>query len=185
MDFVIDLPKTMRGYDTIWVIVDCLNKSAHFLPIEKTYPLNRFSKIYIKKIVKLHSVTSSIVSDRQPCFTSHFWGALHDVLGSQLKFSTTFHLQTDRQSERTIRTLEDMLTACVLDFQGSWDEHLPLVEFTYNNSFHSSIGMLLYEILYRRPVDRRYVGKKLVIGLSQVLKLLSRHKKRFKLSKLE
>ena len=76
------------------------------------------------------------------------WGVLHDALGSLLKFSIAFHPQTDGQSERTIRTLEDMLRACVLDFQGSWDEHLPLVEFAYNNSFHSSIRMSPYEALY-------------------------------------
>ena len=99
--------------------------------------------------MKLHSVPASIVSDRDPRFTSHFWGALHEALGSQLKFNTTFHPQTDDQSERTIRTLENILRACVLDFQGSWDEHLPLVEFAYNNSFHSSIGMSPYEALYR------------------------------------
>ena len=150
MDFVMGLPRTSKGYDSIWVIVDHLTKSAHFLPIKKTYPLSRFARIYIEEIVKLHGVPASIVSDRDPQFTSHFWGALHEALGSQLKFSTAFHPQTDGQSERTIRTLEDMLRACVMDFQGSWDEHLPLVEFTYNNSFHSSIGMSPYEALYGR-----------------------------------
>ena len=130
------------------MIVDRLTKSAHFLPIKKTYPLNRFTRIYIKEIAKLHGVPSSIVSDRDPCFTSHFWGPLHKIVGSQLKFSTTFHPQKDSQSERAIRTLKDMLRACVLDFQGSWDEYLPLAEFAYNNSFHSSIGMSPYEALY-------------------------------------
>ena len=125
MDFVMDLPRTFRGYDSIWVIVDRLTKSTHFLPIKKTYPLSRFAKIYIEEIVKLHGVPASVVSNRDSRFTSHFWGALHEALGSQLKFSTAFHPQTDDQSERTIRTLEDMLRACVLDFQGSWDEHLP------------------------------------------------------------
>ena len=93
-----------------------------------------------------HSVPASIVSDRDPHFTSHFLGALHEALGSQLNFSIAFHLQTNDQSERTIKTLKDMLRACVLDFQSSWDEHLPLVEFAYNISFHSSIGMSSYEV---------------------------------------
>jgi len=151
MNFVMGLPRTSRGYDSIWVIIDHLTKSAHFLPIKKTYPLNRFARIYIEEILKLHGVPASIVSDRDPCFTSHFWEALHEALGSQLKFSTTFHPQIDGQSERTIRTLENMLRACVLEFQSSWDEHLPLIEFANNNSFHSSIIISLYEILYGRP----------------------------------
>ena len=100
MDFVIGLPKMTKGYDFIWVIVDRLTKSAHFLPIKKTYPLNRFVRIYIEEIMKLHGVPSSIVSDQDPRFTSHFWGGLHEVLGSQLKFSTTFiHRQMVSQRE--------------------------------------------------------------------------------------
>ena len=92
------LPMTSRGYDSIWVIVDRLTKSTHFFPIKKTYPLNRFVKIYIKEIVKLHGVPSDVISYRDPHFTSHFWGALHDALRSQLKFSMTFHSQIDGQS---------------------------------------------------------------------------------------
>ncbi|KAL0416543.1 UNVERIFIED_CONTAM: Transposon Tf2-12 polyprotein [Sesamum latifolium] len=90
------------------------------------------------------------VSDRDPRFTSHFWGSLHKALGTKLHFSTAFHPQTDGQSERTIQTLEDMMRACVIEFRGNWDDHLPLIEFAYNNSFHSSIGMAPYEALYGR-----------------------------------
>ncbi|KAL0409677.1 UNVERIFIED_CONTAM: Transposon Tf2-11 polyprotein [Sesamum radiatum] len=90
------------------------------------------------------------VSDRDPRFTSHFWGSLHRALGTKLHFSTAFHPQTDGQSERTIQTLEDMMRACVIEFKGNWDDHLPLMEFAYNNSFHSSIGMAPYEALYGR-----------------------------------
>ena len=82
IDFLMGLPSTTRGYYVIWVIVDCLTKSAHFLPIKKTYPLNRFARIYIEEIVKLHGVPSTIVSDRDPRFTSHFWEALHEALES-------------------------------------------------------------------------------------------------------
>ncbi|KAL0450940.1 UNVERIFIED_CONTAM: Retrovirus-related Pol polyprotein from transposon opus [Sesamum latifolium] len=92
----------------------------------------------------------SAVSDRDPRFTSHFWGSLHKALGTKLHFSTAFHPQTDGQSERTIQTLEDMMRACVIEFRGNWDDHLPLIEFAYNNSFHSSIGMAPYEALYGR-----------------------------------
>ncbi|KAL0455612.1 UNVERIFIED_CONTAM: Transposon Tf2-12 polyprotein [Sesamum latifolium] len=90
------------------------------------------------------------VFDRDPRFTSHFWGSLHKALGTKLHFSTAFHPQTDGQSERTIQTLEDMMRACVIEFRGNWDDHLPLIEFAYNNSFHSSIGMAPYEALYGR-----------------------------------
>ncbi|KAL0463175.1 UNVERIFIED_CONTAM: Transposon Tf2-12 polyprotein [Sesamum latifolium] len=102
------------------------------------------------EIVRLHRIPTSIVSDRDPRFTSHFWGSLHRALGTKLHFSTAFHPQTDGQSERTIQTLEDMMRACVIEFRGNWDDHLPLIEFAYNNSFHSSIGMAPYKALYGR-----------------------------------
>ena len=95
MDFVSGLPRTVKGYDAIWVVVDRLTKSTHFLPIKKTYPLNHLAKLYVEEVVRLHGVPSSIVSHRDPRFTSHFWGALQDALGTKLKFSTTFHPQTD------------------------------------------------------------------------------------------
>ncbi|KAL0448243.1 UNVERIFIED_CONTAM: Transposon Ty3-I Gag-Pol polyprotein [Sesamum latifolium] len=98
------------------------------------------------------------VSDRDPRFTSHFWGSLHKALGTKLHFSTAFHPQTDGQSERTIQTLEDMMRACVIEFRGNWDDHLPLIEFAYNNSFHSSIGMAPYEALYEGNVEVQSVG---------------------------
>ena len=102
------------------------------------------------EIVRLHGVPVSIVSDRDPRFTSRFWQKLHSALGTRLNFSTAFHPQTDGQSERTIQILEDMLRACVLDFHAAWDRSLPLAEFAYNNSFQTSIGMAPYEALYGR-----------------------------------
>ncbi|XP_055960308.1 uncharacterized protein LOC130015005 [Mercurialis annua] len=139
MDFVVGLPHTRQGYDSIWVIVDRMTKSAHFLPIKVSYTASRLAQLYIDRIVSLHGVPVSIVSDRGS-----------ESLGSRLDFSTAFHPQTDGQSERTIQTLEDMLRMCVLDFQGSWDTHLPLIEFSYNNSYHASIEMAPYEALYGR-----------------------------------
>ena len=88
-----------------------------------------------REIVRLHGVPVSIVSDRDPRFTAHFWKSFQRVMGTRLTMSTTFHPQADGQSERTIQVLEDMLRACVLDHHGGWEEHLPLVEFTYNNSY--------------------------------------------------
>ena len=120
---------------------------AHFLVVRMTFTLERFCWLYIREIVRLHGVLISIMSDRNPRFTTHFWKAM----GTRLTMSTTFHPQTDGQSEKTIQVLEDMLQACILDHKGSWEEHLPLVEFAYNNSYQASIQMAPYESLYGRP----------------------------------
>ena len=116
-----------------------------------TFTLERFCQLYIREIVRLHGVPVSIVSDRDPRFTAHFWKSFQKAVGIRLTMSIAFHPQTDGQSERTIQVLEDMLRACVLDHKGSWEEHLPLVEFAYNNSYQASIRMALYEALYGRP----------------------------------
>ena len=150
MDFVQGLPRTRHGFDSIWVIVDRLTKTAHFVPVRSSYTPERLAKEYMSTIVRLHGVPLSIVSDRDPRFTSRFWRAFQRELGTDLRFSTAYHPQTDGQSERTIQTLEDMLRACVLDFGGSWEDHLALIEFAYNNSYHSSIQMAPHEALYGR-----------------------------------
>lgn len=150
MDFVTGLPKTLKGYEAIWVIVDRLTKSAHFIPIDIIFPLQKLADLYISVIMKFHGVPSSIVSDRDPRFTCGFWKSLYEALGSNLKLSSSYHPQTDGQTERIIQTLEDLLRACVLEQGGDWDNHLTLIEFTYNNRYHSSIGMAPYEALYGR-----------------------------------
>ncbi|GJV73482.1 putative reverse transcriptase domain-containing protein [Tanacetum coccineum] len=141
MDFITKLPKSSSGHDTIWVVVDRLTKSAHFLPIREDYKTEKLAKIYTNEIVARHGVPVSIISDRDGRFTSHLWQAFQEALGTRLDMSTAYHPQTDGQSERTIQTLEDMLRACVMDFGGSWDTHLPLIEFSYNNSYHTSISL--------------------------------------------
>ena len=151
MDFVTYLPQTPQGHDAIWVIVDRLTKLAHFIVVRMTFTLERLCRLYIREIVPLQGVPVSIVLDRDPRFTTHFWKSFKKAMGIRLTMSTTFHPQTDGQSERTIQVLEDMLRACVLDHKGSWEEHLPLVEFAYNNSYQSSIQMAPYEALYGRP----------------------------------
>ena len=150
MDFVVGLPRTASGNDMIWVIVDRLTKSAHFIAIKETFSVEKLAEIFVSQIVRLHGVPRSIISDRDGRFTSRFWKSVHTAMGSKLKFSTAFHPQTDGQSERTIQTLEDMLRSCILDFKGSWDQKLPLIEFSYNNSYHASIGMAPFEALYGR-----------------------------------
>ena len=150
MDFVVGLPKTLGKFDSIWVIVDRLTKSAHFIPVKMTYNAEKLAKLYISEIVRLHGVPLSIISDRGTQFTSKFWRTLHVELGTRLDLSTAFHPQTDGQSERTIQVLEDMLRASVIEFGGNWDNFLPLAEFSYNNRYHSSIDMALFETLYGR-----------------------------------
>ncbi|KAJ9545109.1 LOW QUALITY PROTEIN: hypothetical protein OSB04_024816 [Centaurea solstitialis] len=163
MDFVTKLPRTKKGHDSIWVIVDRLTKSAHFLPIREIYSINRLAKLYVDEIVMRHGVPISIISDRDSKFTSRFWQSLQTALGTRVDLSMAYHPQTDGQTERTIQTLEDMLRACVLEFGGSWDDHLPLVEFSYNNSYHTSIQCTPYEALYgrkcRSPLNWLEVGE--------------------------
>ncbi|GKE82798.1 putative reverse transcriptase domain-containing protein, partial [Tanacetum coccineum] len=122
IDFVTKLPKTSSEHDTIWVIVDRLTKSAHFLPMREDYKMERLARLYLNEIVARY--------------------------GTRLDMSITYHPQTNGQSERTIQNLKDMLRACVLDFGGSWDVHLPLVEFSYNNSYHASVRCAPFEALY-------------------------------------
>nr|GEY82467.1 putative reverse transcriptase domain-containing protein [Tanacetum cinerariifolium] len=168
MDFVSGLPRTPSGYDTIWVIVDRLTKSAHFLPMKKTNSMEKLTRLYLKEIVYRHGVPVSIISDRDSYFMLRFWRSLQEALGTNLDMSTAYHPQTDGQSERTIQTLEDMLRACVIDFGSSWDRHLPLVEFSYNNSYHASLKAAPYEALYERkcrsPVCWSEVGDSQLTG---------------------
>ncbi|KAD2394276.1 hypothetical protein E3N88_41253 [Mikania micrantha] len=138
MDFITKLPRTPSGCDTIWVIVDRLTKSAHFLAIKENDKMEKLARIYVKEVVSRHGVPISIISDRDARFTSNFWKSLQKSLGTRLDMSTAYHPQTDGQSERTIQTLEDMLRACVVDFGNSWETHLPLVEFSYNNKVGDS-----------------------------------------------
>jgi hypothetical protein len=132
------------------------------------------AELYVSEIVRLHGVPESIVSDREPRFVSKFWKELQSALGTRLYFSTAFHPQTDGQSERTIQTLEDMLRSCVMQFRGSWDEKLHLMEFAYNNSYHSSIGMAPHEALYgrqcRTPLCWNEVGEKEFAGPEIIFK---------------
>ncbi|GJS06389.1 putative reverse transcriptase domain-containing protein [Tanacetum coccineum] len=145
MDFITKLPRSSQGFDTIWVIVDRLTKSAHFLPIRENDPLDKLAR-----------------------FTSNFWRSFQKALGTDISMSTAYHPETDGQSERTIQTLEDMLRACVIDFGKGWVKHLPLAEFSYNNSYHVSIKAASYEALYgikcRSPVCWAKVGEAQLTG---------------------
>ena len=147
-------------------------KSAHFLAVRMTFALERFCRLYIREIVQLYGVLVSMVSDRDPRFTAHFWKSFQKAIGTRLTMSTAFHPNTYGQSERTIQVLEDMLQACVLDHKGSWEKHLPLVEFAYNNSYQASIQMAPYEALYGRPCRSPLcwtkVGESSITGLDLI-----------------
>ncbi|GKE73280.1 putative reverse transcriptase domain-containing protein [Tanacetum coccineum] len=168
MDFVTKLPRTQSGNDTIWVIVDQLTKSAHFLPMRETDPMDKLARLYLKEVVMRHGIPVSIICDCDPRFTLNFWRSFQKAMGTQLDMSTAYHSQTDRKSKRTIQTLEDMLRACVIYFGNGWERHLPLSEFSYNNSYHASIKAAPFEALYgrkcRSPVCWAEVGDAQLTG---------------------
>jgi hypothetical protein len=150
MDFIVGLPRTQVGYDSIWVIVDRLTKVAHFIPVKTTYLSAKLAELYMSRIVYLHGVPKKIMSDRGSQFTSKFWEKFHETMDTKLNFSSAYHPQTDGQTERTNKILEDMLRACALKYGKSWDKSLPYAEFLYNNSYQASIKMAPYEALYGR-----------------------------------
>ncbi|GKE47528.1 reverse transcriptase domain-containing protein, partial [Tanacetum coccineum] len=150
MDFITKLPKSSQGYDTIWVIVDRLAKSAIFVLMRETDPMEKLARMYLKEVVTGHGIPLSIIYDRDPRFASNLCRSLQKALVTSLDMSTAYHPQTDEQSERTIQTLKDMLRACAIDFGKGWVNHFPLVEFSCNNSYHASIKAASFEALYGR-----------------------------------
>ncbi|GKC91765.1 putative reverse transcriptase domain-containing protein [Tanacetum coccineum] len=172
MDFITKLLKSSHGFDTIWVIVDRLTKSTHFLPIRENDPLEKLARLYLNRIVARHGIHASIICDRDERFTSNFWRSFQKALGTDISMSTAYHPETDGQSERTIQTLKDMLRACVIDFGKGWIKHLSLAEFSYNNSYHASIKAAPYKALYgrkcRSPVCWAEVGEAQLTGLELI-----------------
>jgi transposase InsO family protein len=126
MDFIVGLPNTSRHHDSIWVIVDRLTKTAHFLPVHTTHKAEKYAEIYIDQIVRLHGISRTIVSDRGALFVAHFWEQLQKSLRTTVIRSSTYHPQTDGQTERVNQILEDMLIACVLHYGKDWDKSLSL-----------------------------------------------------------
>jgi hypothetical protein len=151
MDFIVGLPRTSRGYNSIWVIVDRLTKSAHFIHVATTYRVGQYAELYISHVVRYHGIPKTIISDRGCIFVTRFWEQLHECLGTHLIRSSAYNHQTDGQMGRVNQIIEDMLRACVLTDGPKWDKHLPLAEFSYNNSYQESIKMSPFEALYGRP----------------------------------
>ena len=168
MDFIVGLPRTRDGYDSICVIVDRLTKTTHFIPVRTTYTSAKLAELYMSRIVCLHGVLKKIVSDRGTQFTSRFWQKLHENLDTHLNFSSAYHPQTDGQTERTNQILEDMLRACALKYGNSWDKSLSYAEFSYNNSYQASLKMSPFEALYgrkcRTPLHWSETGESQVFG---------------------
>ncbi|GJW60148.1 putative reverse transcriptase domain-containing protein [Tanacetum coccineum] len=167
MDFVTKLPKSPQGHDTIWVIVDRLTKSAIFTPIRETDPTEKLARIYINEVVARHGIPVSIICDRDLRFASHL--EIHsEDFGYYFGYEYCVPSRNYDKSERTIQTLEDMLRACVIDFRNGWIKHFPLVEFSYNNSYHASIKAAPFEALYGRkccsPVCWDEVGEAQLTG---------------------
>jgi transposase InsO family protein len=168
MDFIVGLPWTPKGNDLIWVIVDRLTKVADFVPVKVTFGTERLANLYVEHILRLHGAPKSIVSDRGPQFVAKFWRSLHKLMGTTLHYSTTFHPQTDGQTERVNQVLEDMLRACALTYGTDLESSLPFEEFSYNNGFQASLRMAPFEALYgrrcRTPLAWSEVGEGALFG---------------------
>jgi hypothetical protein len=168
MDFIVGLPNTPLRHDSIWVIVDRLTKTAHFLPVHTTCNAKKYAEIYLDQIVRLHGIPKTIISDRGTLFIARFREQLQDALGTKLIRSSAYHPQTDGQTERINQILEDMLRACALQYDKHWDKYLPLAEFSYNNSYQTSLKMAPFEALYgrryRTPLSWSQTGERKIFG---------------------
>ena len=168
MDFIVGLPNTSQKHDSIWVIVDRLTKSAHFLPVHTTYTAKKYAEIYMDQIVRLHGIPKTIISDRGTLFVARFWEQMQLALGTKLIRSSAYHPQTDGQTERVNQILEDMLRACVIHYDKNWDKCLALAEFSYNNSYQSSLKMAPFEALYgqrcQTPLSWSQTGERKIFG---------------------
>jgi hypothetical protein len=139
MDFIVGLPLTSRGYGSIWVIMDHLTKSAHFIPVGTRYRVRQYATLYIAHIIRYHDISNTIISGRGSIFVACFWEQIHECLGTHLIWSFAYHPQTDGHTEQVYQIIEDMLHACVLNDDTKWDRHLPLTKFSYNDNYQESI----------------------------------------------
>jgi transposase InsO family protein len=168
MDFIVGLPQTSQKHDSIWVIIDRLTKTTHFLPVHTIYTAKKYAEIYLEQIIRLHGVPKTIISNRGAQFVARFWEQLQSSLRTKLIQSSAYHPQTDGQTERVNQILEDILQACIIHYGTNWDKCLALAEFSYNNSYQSSLQMAPFEALYgrrcRTPLSWSETGERKIFG---------------------
>jgi hypothetical protein len=150
MYFITKLTRTNKQHDSIMVVVDKLTKAPHFIPVNLTQKETNIANVYMREISRLHGILKTIVSKRDPKFTSKFWKGLFNVFGTNLNFSTTYHPESDGQTERVNQVIKDMLMMYVMDKPSKWEDYLHLVEFDYNNGYQTSLKMSPFEALYGR-----------------------------------
>ena len=148
MDFILELPRTRKGRDSIFIVVDRFSKMAHFIPCHKTDDDKLITDLFFKEVVRLHGIPKSIISDHDVKFLSHFWGILCEKLGTKLLFSTTYHPQTDGQTEVVNRTLITLLREIIEKNIRTWEDCLPFVDFAYKRVVHSTTHCSPFEIIY-------------------------------------
>eukprot|EP00253_Pinus_taeda_P009116 PITA_09116 len=180
IDFITELPKAKKNNDSIMVVVDKLSKATHFIYVQSTYRAAQIAHIFMQNVFRLHGLPKTIISDRDVKFTSAFWRTLFVELGTQLNFSTAYHPQTDEQTERVNQVVEDMVRAYVMQQPMLWEEYLHLVEFAYNNGYHTSMQMSPFEVLYGRkccmpsnwggPEDRLSLGLDMLTEMEDMVK---------------
>jgi hypothetical protein len=172
MDFIMGFPRTGKLHDSIMVEVENLMKAAHFIPLKTTHKATEVADIFMKEVARLHGIPKIIVFDKDPKFTLHFWKGLFKGFRTNLNFSTTYHPESDGQTERVNKVIEDTLRMYVMDKPSKWEDYLHLVEFMYNNGYQASLKMSPFEALYDRkcntlvswdnPANRIVVGPELL-----------------------
>jgi hypothetical protein len=196
MDFITRLPEISKQHDSIMVVVDKLTKAAYFIPLKTTHKSADVVNIFVKEIARLHGIPKTIVSERDPKFTSNLWKGLFKGFGTNRNFSTTYHSESDGKTERVNKVIEDMLRMYVMDKPSKWEDYLHLVEFSYNNGYQASLKMSPVEAIYGRkcntlvswdnPVDKAVVGpeflkemEKQMLKIKQNLKVARDRKKSY------